>query len=352
VRSEDSALRDLQALAQRETSLPPAQRIAMHFALAKSHEDLGRNETSFRHLLAGNALKRGTIVYDERQTLDYLRRIQAAFTAEAIGLHAGTGFATSQPVFIVGMPRSGSTLIEQLIASHPSAFGAGERGEFPAAVRAAGLEMAILEAPEGIAGTGDAPFARLGRAYLERLHEAVRWATSGSGEVRSPQSYARITDKMLGNLTSVGLIHLALPQARIIFARRDPVDTCLACFSKLFTHGQEFAYDLAELGRFYRAFSQMMEHWKAVLPPGVIIEVQYERLVQDFEDEARRLIAHCGLDWSPACLDFHRTERVVATASVRQVREPLYRSSVNRWRPDAATLRPLLDALACEALTP
>ncbi len=162
----------------------------------------------------------------------------------------------------------------------------------------------------------------------------------------------RITDKMPANFRYAGLIHLALPNARIVHMRRDPVDTCLSCFSILFGGDQPFTYDLGELGRYYRAYQRLMEHWRAVLPPGVMIEVQYEALVGDFEPEARRILAHCGLEWNEACLDFHQTERPVHTASSVQVRQPIYRSSVGRWRPDAEELRPLLDALAASNARP
>jgi hypothetical protein len=136
-----------------------------------------------------------------------------------------------------------------------------------------------------------------------------------------------------------------LPQARVIHTRRDPIDTGLSCFSNLFLAAQPFAYDLGELGRYYRAYSALMEHWSEVIPPCVILDVQYEELVTDFEPQARRIVAHCGLEWDSACLSFYQTERVVRTASVTQVREPIYRTSVNRWRPNDALLEPFLDAL-------
>jgi hypothetical protein len=147
------------------------------------------------------------------------------------------------------------------------------------------------------------------------------------------------------NYLFVGPIHLALPNARIIHTRRDPVDTCLSCFSKLFAGHLPHAYDLGELGRYYRAYARLMAHWREVLPPGVMLEVDYEDVVADLETAARRIVAHCGLDWHPGCLDFHLTDRPVRTASATAVRQPLYRGAVGRWRPYAPMLRPLLDAL-------
>jgi hypothetical protein len=158
----------------------------------------------------------------------------------------------------------------------------------------------------------------------------------------------RITDKMLANFHFVGLIHLILPQARIIHVVRDPVDTCLSCFSKLFSFEQRFTYDLGELGRFHRSYQRLMAHWRAIVPAHVLLEVHYERLVADLGTEARRIVAHCGLPWDDACLAFHETSRPVRTASVAQVRLPIYQGSVGRWRPDAALLRPLLEGLGAD----
>jgi hypothetical protein len=156
---------------------------------------------------------------------------------------------------------------------------------------------------------------------------------------------ARIVDKLPSNFLYVGLIRLMLPNARIIHAMRDPVDTCLSCFSKLFSGEQPFAYDLGELGRYYAAYARLMAHWRAVVPAEIMLEVEYEALVDDFEPQARRIVAHCGLEWDPACREFYNTSRPVQTASMAQVRQPIYRTSVGRWRPDAALLQPLLAEL-------
>jgi hypothetical protein len=236
------------------------------------------------------------------------------------------------------MPRSGSTLVEQILASHPQVFGGGERADFAEAMASLGIGEAALPFPAAVAILGEEQLARLGASYVERLAAAAR--TAGAEDA------GRITDKMPGNFCFAGLIHLALPNARIIHARRDPVDTCLSCFSRLFAAEQPFAYDLGELGRYCRAETALIEHWRNVLPPGVLLDLDYEELVGDFEAEARRLVAFCGLPWDPACLSFHQTERVVRTASAGQVRQPLYQSSVGRRRPDEFLLAPLLAALA------
>ena len=161
----------------------------------------------------------------------------------------------------------------------------------------------------------------------------------------SRQAAARVTDKMPSNFQFAGLIQLALPNARIIHTRRDPVDTCVSCFSTLFARGQPFAYELGELGRYYRTYERLMDHWRGVLPEGVMLEVSYENLVTDFEAQARRILAHCGLEWDEACLAFYKTKRAVKTASAGQVHRPLYSSSVGRGSWYGELLRPLLDAL-------
>ena len=323
----------MEALANDMTRMPPGARTVLHFALGKALAECGEQQRSFGHFLAGNALRRRQIRYDEAAILGRIERIRALFTAELMQQKAGLGDPSRRPIFILGMPRSGSTLVEQVLASHPKVFGAGERTEFRSAVGSAGVHTNDTPFPDAAPALNGAQLRRLAEAYLAALNAAA-------GD--SPAE--RITDKLPANFRFVGLIHLALPNARIIHTSRDPIDTCLSCFSTLF-ETQPFTYDLAELGRYHRAYARLMEHWRAVLPPGVMLDVQYEALVADFEPQARRIVAHCGLDWDEACLAFHRAERPVKTASVTQVRQPIYRSSVGRWRPDGDILRPLFEGM-------
>jgi hypothetical protein len=231
------------------------------------------------------------------------------------------------------MPRSGTTLVEQILASHPSVYGAGELTELVDIVAGLGGPRGVFaNFPENVRAMSRVQLRDLRTRYLERV-SALAPAAS------------RITDKMPANFRFAGLIHLALPNARIIHTRRDPIDTCLSCFSLLFSGDQPHTYDLGELGRYYRAYAALMEHWCGVLPQGVMIDVQYEELVTDFERQARRIVAHCGLDWDAACLDFHKTRRPVPTASAVQVRQPIYRTSIGRWQPCRDMLGPLLAAL-------
>jgi tetratricopeptide (TPR) repeat protein len=308
----DSHLAMMQEVARDAGSLTAEERSELYFSLGKACSDLGDNRQSFQYLLEGNSLKRSMIEYDEATTLGRPERVRAAFSATLMRDKEGCGDPSAVPVFIVGMPRSGTTLIEQILASHPKVFGAGElrvMANLAERVRGPG-GMALPEAAATMSGED---LRRLGGEYLR----AVR---------RLAPAAERITDKMPGNFVLAGLIHLALPNARIIHVGRDVRDTALSCFSLLFGRGHEFTYDLAELGRYCGAYRRLMDHWRDVMP-GVMLEVHYEGVVADLEAQARRIVAHCGLEWDAACLEFYRTERSVRTASTNQVRQPIYRSS-------------------------
>ncbi|MBV8062207.1 MAG: sulfotransferase [Nevskia sp.] len=329
---DDPDLAAMEQLASNMEALPAESQTRLHFALGKAYGDLGRREGSFAHLAAGNLLQRRLAPYDEAGTLRQFERIRAAYTPALLAARAGAGHRTPVPVFIVGMPRSGSTLVEQILASHPQLHGSGECDDFQELARMMRVPGDLPLLPDAIATLPDGGLKWLGENYLARLR------------ARAPQA-ARISDKNLVNFTHVGLIHLALPQATFIHTRRDPVDTCLSCYSHLFEGSHPYAYDLAELGRYWRAYDRLMAHWREVLPPGVMLELQYEELVEDLEGQARRLLAHCDLAWDAACLAFHQAQRPVHTASLRQVRQPIFRTSVRKWRAYGKLLQPLLDAL-------
>lgn len=324
----------LEEVARAIETLPAKKQIDLHFALAKAYEDLGRPDSTMRHLLAGNSLMRGQVNYDETAALRGLDRIAEVFTPELMRAFAGAGDPSSLPVFIVGMPRSGTSLIEQILASHPQIFGGGE------------LAMLNLVAA-GIGALPGRPSSFPDVMGLLARHDLQREGARYVAEIArlAPQA-ARVTDKMPSNFRLAGLIALMLPNARIIHAVRDPLDTCFSCFSKLFANGQYETYDLAELGRYYRRYQKLMEHWRAVLPPERILEVRYEDVVADLAGQARRMIAYCGLDWDERCLAFHETDRPVHTASALQVREPIYRNAIGRAQAHRPFLQPLLDALA------
>jgi hypothetical protein len=327
----DPHLRAMQELAQDIGSLDEGEQIDLNFALSKALADVGDKDQSFQRLLTANALKRRRTFYDEAADIGFLERMQTAFTGQMMRNNEGAGEPSPAPAFILGMPRSGTTLAEQILASHPKVFGAGEIPDFARALAAIG-PVSPLRAPEAALQMSREQWRRLGAAYL------------GNIRARAPAA-ERIVNKMPDNFRFVGLIHLALPNARIIHVRRDPIDTCLSCFSKQFAGNLPYSYDLAELGRYYRAYEALMAHWRRVLPQGAMLEVRYEEIVADLEGQARRILAYCGLAWDANCLDFHRTERPVHTASVAQVRQPIYKSSVQRWRPYERFLGPLLAEL-------
>jgi tetratricopeptide (TPR) repeat protein len=325
----DPAFAAMEALATGGSALPEDERRQLLFALAKAYGDAGEPAKAFRHMLEGNEMQRRRIGYDETAELDRFARIEAAFSRDLFRLRAGQGDPSALPVFIVGMPRSGTTLIEQILASHPDVFGAGELTDIDDAF-AQLMGGGVL--PESVAALPAEAFRQLGTAYAE------------SARARAP-STRRVTDKMPLNFRYVGLIHLALPNARIIHAVRDPVDTCLSCFATMFPGEHRMAYGLRELGHYYRAYERLMAHWRQVLPDGVMLEVRYEEVVDDLAGQARRIVAHCGLGWDDACLAFHQAAAPVRTASAAQVRRPIYRSSVGRSRDHGELLLPLLEAL-------
>ena len=327
----DPQLAAMEALAANMPSLAENQQAELHFALGKAYGDLGQHEIAFRHLIDGNAIKHRLDEYDEAAHLTMMQHIQSVFTAELLQRNAGVGDPSEAPIFILGMPRSGSTLIEQILASHPRVFGAGElryMADITRVFRGKDVSAFFPEVAKSISGE---QLREFGARYVERVRSL------------SPLA-ARITDKLPSNFRFIGFIRMALPNARIIHTRRDPLDTCISCFSRLFGK-KSFTSDLGTLGRYYRTYDTLMAHWREVLPPGAMLEVQYEDMVADFENQARRLVAYCGLEWDERCLAFHETQRPVRTASVTQVRQPIYRSSVGRWLPYKDMLQPLLKEL-------
>jgi tetratricopeptide (TPR) repeat protein len=313
---------------------PLSDRIAVHFSLGKAYLDSQDPALAFHHFDTGNRLKRASFTYDSVATGRWMERIAESFTPELLARSHGMGEQSELPVFIVGMPRSGTTLIEQIVSSHPQVTGAGELSALRLVVDGSGLF------PDGVPGmTAEDATQRvrqLGRDYLSRIAPLA-------------QARARLVDKMPGNFMYAGLIPLILPGARIIHARRDPVDTCLSCYTKLFGGEQQFAYNQTELGEFYGHYQNLMTHWARVLPAERFIEVDYEAVVDDLEGEARRLIDFLGLPWDDACIRFHENRRVVRTASVNQVRQPIYKTSKGRWQAYADHLAPLLAALEIDA---
>lgn len=328
-RPEDPELAALEALAASETKVPEAKAPHLHFALAKALEDVQDYPRAFEHLRIGNSLKRSQIEYNEAATLDLFHRIVTVFDRGLLERRSASGDPSSVPVFVLGMPRSGSTLVEQILASHPQIHAAGELEYLEKAIHQLSAGDPPAAFPECVRALDHIGLRQLAQAYLASLPAAAKGAS-------------RIVDKLTGNFLNIGLIRMMLPNARIIHTMRDPVDTCMSCYSRLFTGGLPFTYDLAELGRYYRGYQKLMAHWRAVLPPGGMLEVSYENVVHDLEGEARRLISYCGLPWDGRCLFFHQTKRLVKTASAVRVRQPLTGESIGRWQKYEAGLDPLL----------
>lgn len=331
VKSNDE---NFKSLCVEETQLPTFsenKQLSLHFALGKGYDDLGEHDQAFPHFLAGCKQKRSKFDYDAEAMTQQFHEISTLFNKSYLKNLRGGGDASTLPIFVLGMPRSGTTLTEQIIASHPAVFGAGE---LPDLLRIAHrkTEPELDRFPDNLQALNEEYLSAWGAEYIAELrkHDA---------------SAKHITDKMPANFFMVGLIHVMLPNAKIIHVNRNPVDTCVSCFTHLFKQKQEHTYDLAELGRYYRDYGRLMQHWRDVLPADAFLDVQYEEIVADKEKEARRLLSFCDLEWDAACLDFHKTERTVRTASVTQVRQPIYTSSVDRWRKYEKHLGPLLEAL-------
>jgi tetratricopeptide (TPR) repeat protein len=325
--ADDPVLTAMRALAA-DPALTDAQRMNLAFALGKAWEDLGDHDRAFTHLAEGNRLKRATFDGTPEDGEAWLGpALAGAFPAARCADRAAAPETPPTPIFIVGMPRSGTSLVEQILASHPLVHGAGE---LPTLER---LILARHPTPEAAAAASTAEMAALGAAYLEDLRH------------RAPAAVPYVTDKMPLNFRYLGVIARALPQARVIHCRRDALDTCLSNFKTYFSSpGLRFAYDLTDLGRYHRLYEAAMAHWRTACPD-LVHDLSYEALIADQEVETRRLLDACGLPWDDACLRFHETERVVQTTSSVQVRRPLYRSSVSLAEKYGDRLAPLVAAL-------
>jgi len=325
---DDPALKALEALPAHASEMPEDDATELHLALSKAYRGLGRYGPAFEHLKEGNRRKRREIVYDEAAELAVARAMANVLTPEIMRAKAGQGDPSELPVFVVGMPRSGTSLVEHVLASHSRVVGIGEGEEFRR-VAAQHFGGGLENSSNGISGES---LRQIGADY------AACVAAKAPGAIR-------VVDKTLTNVFCAGLIHLSLPKARIIHMMRDPMDTCFSCYSQLFMGSSKFAYDLGELGRYYKVYADVMAYWRRVLPTETMLEIRYESLVENFEPEVRRLIAFCGLEWEDACLRFHETRRAVRTASAVQVRQPLFKDAVGRWKHYAEWLGPLREAL-------
>jgi tetratricopeptide (TPR) repeat protein len=325
--------------AESAESTPVVDRYHLCFALGKALEDQQQYQESFEYYARGNALKRSESRY-RPEVFELNTRLQIEVcTPEVFARHRHGGAPAADPIFIVGLPRSGSTLIEQILASHSAVEGTQELADIPRIVvdlRGREPEPDNPRYPAVLAQLTAADYRRLGEKYLSdtRIYRTGK---------------ARFIDKMPNNFRHIGLIHLMLPNARIIDARREPMACCFGNLKQLFASGQEFAYSVEDIARYYRTYLELMRHWDAVLP-GRVLRVQHEDVVDDLAGNVRRLLDYCELEFEPACVEFHKTERSVRTASSEQVRQPIYREGLDQWRHYEPWLGPLREALG-DALT-
>lgn len=311
--------------------LPDETRVNFNYALGKACEDSGDYDRAFACYDRGNRLRRPHESYDPVQTEVVHDQIIDTITPEFLEANRGFGEPDPAPIFIVGLPRSGSTLIEQILASHSQVDGTQELPDLPRIIKAINDQKPQGDGyPEALRHYGP-ELRELGRQYLE-------WTE------RFRKGAPRFTDKMPNNFASIGLIALILPNAKVVNARRHPLDSCMGCYKQLFYKGQSFTYDLVELGEYYLEYERMMRHWHEVVPD-MVLDVQYEDMVSDQENQTRRLLEHCGLPWEDRVLKFYETDRAVNTASSEQVRQPIYSGSVNSWRRFEAHLGPLIEVL-------
>jgi tetratricopeptide (TPR) repeat protein len=319
---------------ERAPNIGIEDRYHLCFALGKALEDRGDYADSFAHYRRGNALKKADLRF-KIEPIERNARLQAAVcTREFFEARRGCGWESADPIFIVGLPRSGSTLLEQILASHSQVEGTAELPNilrFVAEFQGRDPDTRAPRYPAILEQLDAADFRKLGEKYLAD----TRVYRSGK---------PRFVDKMPNNFRHLGLIHLILPNARIIDARREPMACCFSNFKQLFASGQEFTYDIEDIARYYRSYAQLMRHWDEALP-GKILRIQYEDVVEDLEGNVRRILDFCGLPFEPACLEFHKTERSVRTASSEQVRRPIFKDGVDQWRHFEPWLGALRSAL-------
>lgn len=333
VRFDDADIGAMRAALAGE--LDDEDRYHLDFALGKALEDRADYAASFRHYAAGNALRRASLDYDAADTTAAMEAARALFTRDFFAGRAGQGCPDPDPIFIVGLPRSGSTLIEQILSSHSMVEGTMELPDVNALARRLGTRAKGDTGDRYAArlrGLSADEVAALGREYLDRTR------------VQRKTAKPLFIDKMPNNFAHVGLIHLMLPNAKIIDARRHPLGCCFSGYKQHFARGQAFTYDLADIGAYWRDYAALMAHFDDVLP-GRVHRVDYEAMVGDPDTQIAALLNYCGLDYEPACRNFHETDRAVRTASSEQVRQPLYVSAVDHWQHYGDWLMPLKDSL-------
>jgi len=332
----DDVVRTMEDLYNQKEEISDADRIELGFALGKVFEDLGDYDKAFAFILEANQLKRGIYENSVQNDKDLFERIKKVFSPDFFASHPDSGNKDRTPIFVVGMPRSGTTLVEQILASHPSVFGAGELTILTELTNSLCTGETLAPFPECLMDLDSGALEKMGADYVDKIRKHSSLAT-------------RITDKMPGNFLRIGLIKTILPEAKVIHCVRNPMDTCFSIFKNDFSKKHAYAYDMEELGRYYTFYSNLMAHWENVLP-GFMHTLRYEEMVADQQKQTKSLLDFCGLPWADACLTFHKTERKVDTASLAQVRQPIYKDSVALWKRYEKHLEPLRKAIYGNAL--
>ncbi len=328
----EEAIGPLEKLLAGQHALPYVAQCSLHFGLGNLYAKVADHEKAFASYRAGNALRASVVKWDPEVNRSLVDSIIQAFSKAYLETAPRATLHSQKPVFVLGMPRSGTSLVEQVLASHPAVFGAGELPDIWRMVQNLPVRSTTDPGfPHNISALNPGLLDERAKYYLSLLDELSADAQ-------------RVVDKMPGNFRYIGLIELLFPEARVIHCVRDPVDTCLSCYFQDFSGTQPYSCDLEHLGLYHRNYQRLMAHWKETLSIP-ILDVSYEEMVNDQEAVSRRMIEFCGLDWDDSCLQFHRAERFVATASYDQVRRPIYSSSVRRWEKYKKHLGPLIDAL-------
>ena len=331
VKADEPFFSHLMQFEKRANEVRGAKRIQLHFALGKAYQDTGNIAAAAGNYAQGASIQLLTSNYDEREDVALYQIMQDKVNEQYLAQLKSQGHPSDRPIFVLGMPRSGTTLVEQILASHPQVYAAGEMPfmsevldglEFPGGWR--------LGSPIGARMPGGVSLSQRGETYLKRVEASA--AVAG---------HPRFTDKLPENYYNLGMIAAMFPNARIIHCRRDPIDNCISCYNTLFATKHYWSYDLSALGRTYQRYWQLMQHWRGLLP-GRFLELRYEQVVDDIEQQARRLLDWCGLPWDDKVLRFYETNRPVQTASVSQVRQPIYSSSVGKWKKWEPYIQPLL----------